>query len=321
MKTGKRPVIRTLSCSIVAVLLGASGASTAELPREVRLTGEPSPTVHYYRSTTEVVEIAPDGKRRPRDVYDLWLEYAPKPGAAGDLVTCRRFTVAQAGGAPVALPSLEGWSYTVHPGVDEHGFIFGIDQARFERLTDANGVALPLPVAYAAFNAFVDFHGFANVFARRTSEGGGIQDLRRFGQTVLHASAHSRPPIALGSTVAKGSTFQNGAITLELKGLTRIGGRRSALIGYDSGESSLKMSLTPMPGVTMTVVGGSRYVGDLYLDLETQWLLKATLIEMVVSETSGDMLPQKLASVTERHLLLQALRKSDFDASCQAGAR
>jgi hypothetical protein len=78
------------------------------------------------------------------------------------------------------------------------------------------------------------------------------------------------------------------------------------------------MTITPMPQITMKVQGGSHYTGDLYVDLETQWLLKATLMEIVVTETSGAVLPQKLDSVIERRLLLRALSKSDFGASLLA---
>ena len=316
---------RIRSCLLVVALLGLARLPAAAegnaSPSDVRLTGVPTPTVHYYRSTTEVVEIEADGRRRPKDVYDLWLEFAPGP--AGDRVTCRRFTVALRGKAAVAIPSLEGWSYVFRAlpgGVDERGYIFGIDQSKFEKLADADGAPLPLPTAFLVFNAFVDFHGFGQVFARRTSEGGGIQDLRRFGQTVLHESAHSEPPVSLGSMVAKGSRFRNGAITLELKGVGMVGGRHCAVVGYDSGESSYQMTLTPMPQMTVESKGASRYTGDLYVDLETQWLLRATLIENVVSLTSGALLPQSVASVVERKLLLQALAPTEFDVGRQVAS-
>jgi hypothetical protein len=304
--------------ALAAMLAGASSSAGSDLMRGVRLTGDPEPTVHYYRMTTEVVAIAPDGKRQSPEVYDLWLEYVPKPGTAGDVVTCHRFTVRQGEKPTAALPSLEGWSYVLRltpSGLDERGFIFGIDQAKFERLANANGEALPLPIAYAVFNAFVDFHSFGQVFARRTSEGGGIQDLRTIGQKILHVAAHTEPPVSLGSLVEKGSFFRNGAVTLELKGLSSIDGRRCALIGYDSGDSTLKMLLKPLPQVAVEVNGGSHYLGDLYVDLETQWLQKATLTEIVVSETSSAAFPESVRSVIERRLLLRALSREALETS------
>jgi hypothetical protein len=305
----------------LAVLIAAARSSSGlDLMSELRLTGDPEPTVHYYRMTTEVVAVDPDGKRHSPEVYDLWLEYAPKPATAGDLVTCRRFTVRLGDKPPVALPSLENWSYTLRltpTGLDERGFIFGIDQTKFERLETANGEVLPVTAAYPVFNAFVDFHSFGQVFARRTSEGQGIQDLHTIGQKILHNSAHTEPPVSLGSAVEKGSVFKNGAVTLELKGLSSVDGRRCALIGYDSGDSSFKMIMKPLPQVAVETSGGSHYWGDLYVDLETQWLLKATLTEIVVAETSGAILPQKVRSVIERTLLLRAVSRDELEASRQ----
>ena len=311
----------TSGLALAVLFVGPRLWAGSDLTGEIRLTGQPDPTTHYYRMTTEVLGIEPDGRRKAPDVYDLWLEYAPGAGAAGDGVTCRRYTVRQGETPPVTLPSLEGWSYAFRigpSGLDERGRIFGIDQAKFEKLADVKGEVLPMPVAYSVFNSFIDFHSFGQVFARRTSEGIGIQDLHAIGQKILHASAHSEPPISLGNMVERGSVFRNGAVTLELKGQSLAGNRRCALIGYDSGDSTLEMILRPMPQVTMKVQGGSHYMGDLYVDLETQWLLKATLMEIVVSETSGALLPQKLASVTERRLLLRAVSKRDFEASQSA---
>jgi hypothetical protein len=321
-----RSRLRVAGLALVVLAAGPWARAGSELVGEIRLTGVPDPTIHYYRMTTEAVEIEPAGRRKAPNVYDLWLEYAPRGGNAGDLVTCRRYAVRQGEASPVTVPALEGWSYAFRSGpggLDEQGRIFGIDQSKFERLADSKGEALPLPVAYAVFNSFVDFHSFGQVFARRTREGKGIQDLHAIGEKILHESAHSAPPISLGSMVEKGSVFRNGAVTLELKGLSLAGDRRCALIGYDSGDSTFAMTLKPMPQATITVQGGSHYTGDLYVDLVTQWVLKATLAEIVVSETSGAILPQKVNSVIERRLLLRAVGKPEFEASraAPAGAR
>jgi hypothetical protein len=119
----------------------------------------------------------------------------------------------------------------------------------------------------------------------------------------------------LWSSVEKGSVFRNGKVTLTLKGLSLAGGRPCALGGYDSGASTFSMTLLPMPGMPMRVEGGSHYMGDLYVDLETQWLLEASMAEMVVSKTSGNVLPQPLSSVIERRLELRSLAKPQFDTS------
>jgi hypothetical protein len=309
--------------SIAAVTLVASLLTTVadgfvfagvKVDQDVRLTGEPDSKTHYYEMTTEVSHVAFNGQRKSADVYKVWLEYEPHPD--GDKVTCRRFTVRVGETPEVELPSLKDWSYTFRravSGLDERGRIFGIEQSKFEGLADDKGNVLPPTVAYLVFNAFVDFHSFAQVFAERTTEGNGIQDLRRIGQKVLHSSAHSEPPVSLGTFVEKGSTFKNGAVTLELKGLSLVKGRSCAIVGFDSGESTFHMILKPAPQVAINVNGGSRYLGDLYVDLETQWLLKATLFEFVVSETTGAVLPESVKSVEKRMLLLTALDKAEFE--------
>jgi hypothetical protein len=307
MFAGDRGRLMNAALSAAAVAVAATGAADV-LDQPVRLTGRPDPSPHYYKMTTEVVAIEADGRRLPADVYEVWIAFVPQ-ARDGDTVTCRRFTVRLGDGAPVSLPALESWSYRFQSGADG----FGIDQARFERLADERGTPLAPPVAYHVFNAFVDFHTLGQVLAGRTEKGGGIQDLRTIGQTLLHEAAHSEPPVSLGTLVEKGSTFKNGAITLELKGLSQVDGRRSAIVGYDSGDCSLRMVLRPAPQAKIEVSGGSRYRGELYVDLKTQWLLKATLDEIVVTETGGSALPQKVRSVIERRLRLHAIPREDFD--------
>ena len=115
---------------------------------------------------------------------------------------------------------------------------------------------------------------FCNDFAEPNIEGNGIQSLTKIGQKIIDAGAYSEPPVNLGSQIAEGSTFKNGEITLELKGLSIIDDKPCALIEFDSGESSFKMKMQPMPDMDIEVVGGSHYKGDIYLDLESNWVIK-----------------------------------------------
>lgn len=291
--------------------LAASGGE-----EKILLTGIPDASPHYYKMTTNVIHIEPDGQRKTREVYTVWIQFMPKQGPEGDLVTCRRFTF-RAGGTPeVAIPALKDWSYRLPrnaTGIDERGQLFGIDQTHFEHLVDEKGTALPMDASYMVFNAFVDFHSFGQVFCARVKDGKGIQDLHRIGDKIVHAAANTEAPVHLGSAVEKGSTFKNGEITLELKGTSQVGGARCAILAYDSGDSSFHMILKPMPQISIDLVGGSHYWGDLYVDLGTQWLRKATLSELVVSETSGAVLPQKIHGVVERALLLEAISKNQCE--------
>jgi hypothetical protein len=188
--------------------------------------------------------------------------------------------------------------------MDEKGQVFGIDHARFEGLVDETGGAVPVDKAYHVYNAFIDFHAFCNVFAEPVSDGNGIQNLRKVGDRVVHAAAFSDAPTNLGSSFAEGSSFKNGEITLELKGLGLVNGKPCAIVGYDSGASSFKMIMKPMPELEVVTVGSSHYRGHIYKDLEAGWVQKATMTEMVVSETTLPMPPNKLNSVIEREIII-----------------
>ncbi len=290
----------------VAVLVTAFNLAVSGPSPEIHLTGIPDSTPHCYKMTTNVTHIEPNGQRKTWEVYTVWLELTPK--AEGDRVTCRRFTFREGEAPEVAIPSLQDWSYRLpKTAFDDRGQLFGIEQAKFERLLDEKGKVIPQGDAYMVFNAFVDFHSFCHVFAARTNSGMGIQDLHQIGDKIVHAAANGEAPVSMGSMVEKGSTFKNGEITLELKGSSTIKGESCAIVGYDSGNSSLHMILKPMPQMKVETYGGSHYWGDIFINLNTQWVQKATLAELVVSETAVPGMPTKLHSVIERWIVLESI--------------
>jgi hypothetical protein len=269
-----------------------------------------SAQVQLFEMETQVLTYAPDGKRVNTDVLKLALKCTPArvTGKDADQYTCTKFTVQFGVGKEVAIPALANWTYlfkNTASGLDEKGQVFGIDHAKFENLTDANGQALPPDKAYYVYNAFIDFHGFCNVFAEPTMGGKGIQDLRSIGQKIVHAAAFTEPPVNLGSGIAKGSTFKNGEVTLELKGLGLVDGAACALLGFDSGQSSFQMLMMPMPNLEVRTVGASHYKGDLYIDLATRWVRKATMDELVVAESTVPTLPNKISTVIERNTVIR----------------
>jgi hypothetical protein len=194
-------------------------------------------------------------------------------------------------------------------GIDVENQVFGIDHAKFENLKTEDGGPLDPEASYLVYNTFIDFHGFCDVFARKTLEGGGIQDLKKMGDKIIHAAAFSEPPVNLGGNIAEGSTFKNGEVTLELKGVSLVDGASCAVVGFDSGESSFRMIIRPTPAMEITSVGSSHYKGDLYIDLESNWIRKVTMGEIVVTETTLPMPPHKLNSVIERSTTIRAEEK------------
>ena len=305
-------------CNAASVLKAKSVVSNnAILKQTFDLGGKRSQQTQYYLMETKLITYALDGKRVGTNVFRLRLKCLPAKLADkdGDKYTCVKFTLQMEGEPEVEIPALRNWSYvfkTLPVGIDEKGQVFGIDHARFENLVDAGGKMLPPDKAYMAYNTFIDFHAFCNTFAERTEDGGGIQDLKSIGQKIVHAAAFTEPPVNLGSNIAKGSTFKNGEITLELKGLSMVAGAQCAIVGFDSGESSFKMTIKPMPNMEVRTIGSSHYKGDIYIDLATNWVKKVTMDELVVSETTLPMPPNKINSVIERNTIIRNVRAGEF---------
>jgi len=259
---------------------------------------------------TVVITYAPDGKRVNTDILRLQLKCTPAQatGQNADEYTCLKFGVKLGLGSEVTVPALTNWTYSFKAtpsGVDDKGQVFGIDHAKFEKLTDANGQMLPPDKAYYVYNAFIDFHGFCNAFAEPTFGGKGIQDLKKIGDKIVHAAAFTEPPVNLGSNIAKGSTFKNGEVTLELKGLSIVDGAPCAIVAFDSGQSSFQMVINPMPNMEVRSVGASHYKGDIHIDLVTRWPRKVTMDELVVAESTVPTLPNPVNTVIERNTVIR----------------
>jgi hypothetical protein len=310
----------TATAFAVALLAATAQATEADAVRDVLnrhydLAAERAAEPQFFHMTTEVVHFALDGQRTGVETLGLRLKWVPGPD--GGEYTCTQFTYRTDDGPEQSIPALAGWSYVFEPGPEGMGAgaeVLGIPHDRFEGLTFGDGTPVPPQVAYSVYNSFVDFHAVLDVFGRPTSEGegGGIQDLTRIGDKVVHAAAHTQAPVNLGTNIAEGSYFKNGEVTLALKGVSIVDGAPCAVVAYDSGESSLKMIIEPMPGMKVTTVGASHYFGDLFIDLETQWPRKVTLGELVITETRPPAPAEKINMVHERELLIRSVPEAEF---------
>jgi hypothetical protein len=300
-----------------AVREGPAGLA-AELHGPFDLAAGRTEAVQYFLMETQFVHIGFDGKRTGTETYILKLKCVPAvlSGKGGEEYTCAAFQYRLNDGDTLSIPALAGWSYVFvakPEGKDEKGQVFGIPHGKFDDLADSRGGKFPVGIAYSVYNNFIDFHGFNDVFSRPAAGGRGIQDLKTIGQRVIHAAAFSEPPVNLGARIKEGSVFRNGEVSLEFKGLSIVDGAACALVGYDSGESTLKMIMPLGPDKDMVTVGGSEYKGDLYIDLATRWVRKVTVDEFVVTETRLPGPAPKVDSYTVRHLLLRLVRRQEFD--------
>ncbi len=320
MKNKTMPMFLSLMmvCGIAPVLTTESAVTNDAILRQTfKLGGERSQQTQYFLMETKLFTYALDGKRVGTDVFRLRLKCVPAKiaGRDGDEYTCTQFTMQVSDEPEVEIPAMKNWTYVfkIPPtGIDEKGQTLGIEHAPFENLVDSGGQALPPDKSYQVYNAFIDFHGFCNIFAERTEDGKGIQDLKSIGQKIVHASAFTEAPVNLGSSIPEGSTFKNGEVTLELKGLSRVAGAACAMVGFDSGQSSFKMTVKPMPDMEVRTVGSSHYKGDIYIDLSTNWVQKVTMDELVVAESTLPMPPGKVNAVIERYTVIRNVSAEEF---------
>jgi hypothetical protein len=278
------------------------------------LAGDRAMAVQYFTMETKVTMHAPDGSITGTDIYRLSLRCAPvgKTRSEGDVFTCLRFSVQLDNGPELSIPSLEGFTYafTPHPKEEQaNGQTLGIPHKPFEALKDQNGKPVPAGNVYLVYNTFIDFHSFF-IFAEPTLTKGGIQDLSRIGQRIVHAASFTQPATNLGSEVSEGSYFRNGEVSLEFKGVGLVDTAPCAIVGYDSGASSFTMIMTPMPKLEVRTTGSSHYWGDIYKDLGTNWVRKALLTELVVSETKVPGQADTIKSVIERSIVMRNVREN-----------
>ena len=288
------------------------------LAQEYDLAGERSKETRYYQVQTEVAIRSSSGQLKSTDICRQRLVVEPGGGADGkaDKFTCARFAV-QRGDAPkVTLPALKGFSYEVNKGlldkqgIDEQGQLYGVPENKFEGLTDNTGAKLPFEVGYQVYSTFFYYHGYTD-YAEPTREGKGVQNLRRIGDKIVHDGAFAESPVP-GKLAKEASSWKNGEITLEFKGLGVIDGNPCAILSLDSGQCSLVMPMTYMPIMNLKTVGTSHYRADIYLDLASKWVrkLEMTLSEITVTSMWGVPVDK---SVPVSTLTIRAMSKAEFD--------
>ncbi len=303
--------ILLLSCIGLIVVFSlsscVSGAGESFLSQEYDLVGERSAETQYYHMERIIVVRADDGTRQSVERYNLRLMVEPDDQSAVENAkyTCVELTMQKDDGPEVTIPALEGWSHEMERGggIDEQGLLFGVPDVKFQGLTDSNGEILEPIVAYQIKDVFVGFHSFT-VFADPAKEGKGIQDLRRIGDKITSASA------GVETSILEGSTFKNGEITLEFKGVSIVGGAATAILHVDSGDGSFIMAFSH-EGMEVKTVGGTHYWADIYLDLASKWVKKSEVIvvDMTKTTTGGQVLA---TSVVETTTIIKAVPEAEF---------
>ena len=261
------------------------------LSQQYDLSKERSLEPQYYHMDVEIIIRASDGSRAKVETYSMRLMGKPAnlPAGKANRWICSSFRIKIGENPEVTIPAIEGWSYNFNRsvGIDEYGQVLGIPHAKFESLIDNQGKKLDALVGYQVYNQFVQFHAYVDQFATADLEGGkGIQDLKSIGDKIVFDDYSEDLPLAVGLIIKEGSIYKPGMETLEFKGLSFIDGKSCVLLGIDGGEGSYAMVIEAMPNVNMKTVGGTRYFGDIYVDLASMWLKKAEITVVDVTETS-----------------------------------
>ncbi len=296
-------------------ILGTAAAAEVDLAavsaladQEYDFAAPRTPGMQYWVVTTTMTPYSLEGTREPKVIFGLKLKGGIEDGK--EAYSCVETTLKVGDAAEVTIPSLAGWSYVF--GEDDGSRTLGIPHEPFTALVDSTGTMLPPQLMHPVYNQFIDFHAFCDSFGRPAGDAPSIKHLEKVGDTVLHNAAGTKPRIELGDIAGEGSYFQNGQVTLTFKGLTVIDGAPCAVIGYDSGESSLEMHLEAAPGMKLDIVGTSHYFGDIVIDLSTMWVRKADMMEFVV--TNVMMGGEKVGGQPfERAVVIEAVTAEEFE--------
>jgi hypothetical protein len=97
-----------------------------------------------------------------------------------------------------------------------------------------------------------------------------------------------------------------------MKGVSVVDEAPCALIAYDAGVSQLKLILPLSSDQDILTEGSSHYKGDIFVDLATHWVRKATLDEYMVTEISAPGWPEPGHEYTVRHLLLRQIGQEEL---------
>lgn len=303
--------------SLGAVEAAAEGGNLT-LTQEYDLVGERSLETQYYLMERDIRVIAEDGTPKGKEKYRLHLMIEPGDGSLGeaDRYTCRGLAMQKGDGPEVTIPALEGWSFHFERDsldeamLDEQGLFFGIPHTRFEGLFDNSGKVLEPINAYQIYDVFIGFLSFSGY--AEPGPAGGLQDLRRIGDTIVHP-AGSESPISLGDTIKEGSTFKGGGSTLEFNGLSLVGGAPCAILSYGTGMGSFTMTFEVMPGMEVTSFGVTYITADIYLDLASKWVNKAEII--VVDSTKSILGDQAIdRSIVQTINTIKAISEAEFRA-------
>lgn len=259
-------------------------SGTGIFSKKYNFSGKRSEKPQYFIVEFEVFSHASNGKRKNIDIYKLYIT------READKYICKKLSFKHNDNHEVSVPSLAGWSYYFDAksldkeGVDDKGQMLGIPHSKFENLKDSADKKLGIEAQYQVYSAFTYFHSWCNMIAEKYTN-----DLKRIGDSVVNDESAVESPVNLGSIFLDGSKFKHGIETLGFKGLGIVDDSTCAIIGYDERGGGFKMNIRPMPILKVKTTSSTRYLGDLYIDLDSLHVKKvdATIIDITKTTMYG----------------------------------
>lgn len=296
---------------------GQNAPATNVFLQEYDLAGKRDRGTHYFKVESKLTTRSSSGKLKGVDTFRQLLSVTPGDRSDGqpDRFTCSRFSVQQGSNPAVGVPALEGFSYEVNRDLldknsfDEQGQLYGIPESAFEGLADSKGEKLPFEISYQVYSVFFYYHSYTD-YAVPPPEGNGVQHLRRVGDRIVHHSAFAESPIP-GQLAKRGSTWKEGEVTLEFKGLGWIEERPCAILTFDSGTCTWFMPMNYMPVMNLKTTGVSNYRGEIQLDLESMWVKRLDMILSEITRTTMWGIPVN-KSVPTTNLTIEAISQEEF---------
>ena len=261
----------------------------------------------YFIVEFEVFGHASNGKRKNIDKYKLFIS------REGDRYTCKKILFNRNDKPVVSVPSLAGWSYIFDvkslnkDGVDNQGQMLGIPHTKFEKLTDSTGAKLSIEAQYQVYSAFSYFHSWCNMIAENYSK-----DLKKIGDSIINDQSKVESPINLGSIFLDSSKFMHGIETIEFKGFCIVDDAMCAIVGYDERGGGFKMHMKPMPLLKIKTASGTRYMGDIYIDLDSLHVKKVNATVLDISKTTMYRMPVDI-TVLVTTLNIKSVPKNVFN--------
>jgi hypothetical protein len=261
----------------------------------------------YFIVTFEVFGHRSNGKPRNIDNYKLYIK------REGDQYTCKKILFNRNDKPVESVPSLAGWSYNFDANslneeeLDDQGQMLGIPHSKFENLKDSAGKKLSIEAQYQVYSAFSYFHSWCNMIAEKYTK-----DLKKIGDSIKNDQSSVESPINLGSIFLDGSKFMHGLETIDFKGFCVVDDVICAIICYDERGGGFKMHMKPMPLLRIKTTSGTRYSGDIFIDLDSLHVKKVDASVTDISKTTMYGIPVDI-SVLVTTLNIKNVTKNVFN--------